>query len=198
MDATADLVIGKQAEEALDLIDPGCRGGREVDVAAKLRSGVVPITSLVAARRAEIWINPEIDQGFGLSGTFGVAGFPSAEAYKVGSSYPYARVPRAFLRMGDRLAFTNGVVALAIAAAIVYAAFGGLTEPLIPLFAIGVFIAFTLAQAGMVAHWWRERDSGWRNIRPSRPSDSMRASSARRWSRSVQIACSCAFRYRGR
>lgn len=47
---------------------------------------------------AEIWINPEIDQGFGLNGTFGVAGFPSAEAYKVGSTYPYARVPRAFLR----------------------------------------------------------------------------------------------------
>jgi high affinity Mn2+ porin len=47
---------------------------------------------------AEIWINPEIDQGFGLSGTFGVAGFPSAEAYKVGSSYPYARLPRMFLR----------------------------------------------------------------------------------------------------
>jgi high affinity Mn2+ porin len=47
---------------------------------------------------AEIWIDPEIDQGFGLSGTFGVAGFPSAEAYKVGSAYPYARIPRAFLR----------------------------------------------------------------------------------------------------
>jgi high affinity Mn2+ porin len=46
----------------------------------------------------ELWIDPEIDQGFGLSGTFGVAGFPSAEAYKVGSSYPYARVPRMFLR----------------------------------------------------------------------------------------------------
>jgi high affinity Mn2+ porin len=47
---------------------------------------------------AEIWVDPEIDQGFGLSGTFGVAGFPSAEAYKVGAAYPYARVPRAFLR----------------------------------------------------------------------------------------------------
>ena len=47
---------------------------------------------------AEFWINPEIDRGFGLSGTFGVAGFPSAEAYKVGSSYPYARLPRMFLR----------------------------------------------------------------------------------------------------
>ena len=47
---------------------------------------------------AEIWIDPEIDQGFGLSSTFGVAGFPSAEAYKVGATYPYARIPRAFLR----------------------------------------------------------------------------------------------------
>ncbi len=47
---------------------------------------------------AEIWLNPEIDQGFGLSRTFGVAGFPSAEAYKAGATYPYARLPRAFLR----------------------------------------------------------------------------------------------------
>jgi high affinity Mn2+ porin len=47
---------------------------------------------------AEIWIDPEIDQGFGLSNTFGVAGFPSAEAYKVGAAYPYARIPRTFLR----------------------------------------------------------------------------------------------------
>jgi high affinity Mn2+ porin len=46
----------------------------------------------------EIWIDPEIDQGFGLSGTFGVAGFPSAEAYKVGQTDPYARIPRLFLR----------------------------------------------------------------------------------------------------
>jgi high affinity Mn2+ porin len=47
---------------------------------------------------AELWINPEVDQGFGLSGTLGVAGFPSAEAYKVGADYPYARLPRMFIR----------------------------------------------------------------------------------------------------
>ncbi len=70
--------------------------------------------------------------------------------------------PRLFLRMGDRLAFTNGVLVLAIPAALIYAAFGGQTTPLIPLFAIGVFLAFTLAQSGMVAHWWRHRDRGWR------------------------------------
>ena len=46
---------------------------------------------------AELWINPEIDQGFGLSNTLGAAGFTSGEAYKLGYSYPYARVPRAFV-----------------------------------------------------------------------------------------------------
>ena len=47
---------------------------------------------------AELWINPEIDQGFGLSNTLGLAGFSSGEAYKVGNSYPYLRIPRAFIR----------------------------------------------------------------------------------------------------
>ncbi len=47
---------------------------------------------------AEAWINPEIDQGFGLSSTVGAAGFPSGEAYKVGASVPYTRLPRMFVR----------------------------------------------------------------------------------------------------
>jgi high affinity Mn2+ porin len=47
---------------------------------------------------AELWINPDIDQGFGLGNTHGIAGFPSAEAYKVGADYPYVRVSRAFVR----------------------------------------------------------------------------------------------------
>jgi high affinity Mn2+ porin len=47
---------------------------------------------------AEAWINPEIDQGFGLSGSVGVAGFPSGEAYKVGADSPYTRLQRAFVR----------------------------------------------------------------------------------------------------
>jgi high affinity Mn2+ porin len=46
----------------------------------------------------ELWVDPEIDQGFGLSGTLGVAGFPNGEAYKQGADYPYFRVPRAFFR----------------------------------------------------------------------------------------------------
>lgn len=47
---------------------------------------------------AEFWINPEVDQGFGLSNTLGLAGFPSGEAYKVGARVPYVRVPRFFVR----------------------------------------------------------------------------------------------------
>jgi high affinity Mn2+ porin len=58
---------------------------------------------------AEIWINPEIDQGFGLNNTLGVAGFPSGEAYKIGKDQPYLRLPRLFVRQtldleGDRAA----------------------------------------------------------------------------------------------
>ena len=47
---------------------------------------------------AEFWFNPEIDQGFGVGNTHGAAGFPSAEAYKLGANYPYVRVQRAFVR----------------------------------------------------------------------------------------------------
>ena len=47
---------------------------------------------------AELWVDPEIDQGFGLSNTLGIAGFTSGEAYKVGAAVPYARVPRYFVR----------------------------------------------------------------------------------------------------
>lgn len=60
---------------------------------------------------AEFWINPEIDQGFGLSNTFGVAAFPSAESYKVGSDYPYARLTRYFVRQTVNLGEVTETVA---------------------------------------------------------------------------------------
>jgi amino acid transporter len=72
------------------------------------------------------------------------------------------QAPRLFLRMGDRLAFSNGIVLLSLTAAIIYVAFGGETGPLIPLYAVGVFLAFTLSQTGMVVHWWRLRNAHWR------------------------------------
>ncbi|MFJ2960009.1 APC family permease [Streptomyces sp. NPDC087270] len=70
--------------------------------------------------------------------------------------------PRLFLRLGDRLAFSNGIGVLSVAAAVVFVAFSGNTASLIPLYAVGVFLAFTLSQAGMVLHWWRLRDRHWR------------------------------------
>ncbi|NDZ78125.1 APC family permease [Streptomyces sp. SID10853] len=70
--------------------------------------------------------------------------------------------PRVFLRLGDRLAFSNGVILLSVAAAVVYVAFDGRTDSLIPLYAVGVFLAFTLSQSGMVVHWWRSRSRHWR------------------------------------
>jgi amino acid transporter len=70
--------------------------------------------------------------------------------------------PALFLRMGDRLAFSNGIVLLALLAAVVYVAFDGDTNALIPLYAVGVFLAFTLSQAGMVVRWLRTRESGWK------------------------------------
>ena len=71
-------------------------------------------------------------------------------------------MPRGFAYRGERLAFNAGIVALAVLAIIVAVAFGGRVESLIPLYAIGVFTAFTLSQAGMVRHWFSEKGPGWR------------------------------------
>jgi amino acid transporter len=71
-------------------------------------------------------------------------------------------MPRQFSFRGDRLAFTSGIVILSVAASLLIVAFGGITTALIPLYAVGVFIAFTIGQTGMVIHWIRERSPGWR------------------------------------
>ena len=71
-------------------------------------------------------------------------------------------MPRQFSFRGDRLAYSWGIVLLAgIAFALIWA-FDGDTHSLIPLYSVGVFVCFTLSQLGMVRHWLRERDSGWR------------------------------------
>src|SRR5690348_994729 len=71
-------------------LDPGSRGNETVDMT--LYAGASPWEG------GEAWANVEMNQGFGLSGTFGVAAFPSAEAYKVGSAEPYGRLHRLFFR----------------------------------------------------------------------------------------------------
>ena len=72
-------------------------------------------------------------------------------------------VPRQFASLGERLVFSNGILVLAGFAALLIVIFGGDTHALIPLYAVGVFISFTLSQAGMVRHWWAELGSGWRH-----------------------------------
>jgi hypothetical protein len=66
-------------------------------------------------------------------------------------------MPSFFGERGRRLVFSSGIIALAILAGLLLIAFGGVTDKLIPLFAIGAFSAFSLSQIGMVAHWWCKR-----------------------------------------
>ena len=66
-------------------------------------------------------------------------------------------LPRQFATRGDKLVFSNGIVILAIFASVLVIAFGGDTSRLIPLYAVGVFLSFTLSQSGMVRHWLKER-----------------------------------------
>ncbi len=70
-------------------------------------------------------------------------------------------LPRQLQGLGDRLVFSNGIIILAFVSAVLIVAFNGDTHLLIPLFAIGAFLAFTLSQSGMVMHWYRERGPGW-------------------------------------
>ena len=68
------------------------------------------------------------------------------------------QAPRSLLRIGDRLTFRNGILLLSVTSAAIYIAFRGNTESLLPLYAVGVFLAFTLSQTGMIMHWRRHRD----------------------------------------
>ena len=69
-------------------------------------------------------------------------------------------LPAGFANRGRRLVYSLGISVLAVIAGLILIAFGGITDRLIPLFAVGAFGAFTLSQAGMVVHWWRKRGSG--------------------------------------
>jgi amino acid transporter len=72
-------------------------------------------------------------------------------------------LPRQFMNQGDRLAFSNGILILSVLASVLLVVFEGDTHALIPLYMIGVFVSFTLSQAGMVIHWRRLREAGWRS-----------------------------------
>ena len=69
-------------------------------------------------------------------------------------------LPRQFMNQGDRLAFSNGIIVLSVFAAVLIVVFRGDTQSLLPLYMIGVFISFTLSQAGMVIHWRHSKEPG--------------------------------------
>jgi amino acid transporter len=85
-------------------------------------------------------------------------GFPLLAAVIARDGY----LPHQFTHRGLRLAYSNGIIVLGALAILLVVAFRGETHALIPLFAVGVFLCFTLSQSGMVRHWQRQRGAGWR------------------------------------
>jgi len=92
-----------------------------------------------------------------LAVTTSFAGFPMLASLMAKDGF----LPRQFSNLGDRLVFSNGILILAAVSSALLIVFGGSTHALIPLYAIGVFTAFTLSQTGMVKHWWREHGPRW-------------------------------------
>jgi amino acid transporter len=84
-------------------------------------------------------------------------GFPRLAAIMAEDDY----FPHQFSHRGVRLAYSNGILVLSALAIALVVVFAGSTHALIPLFAVGVFLCFTLSQAGMVRHWLRDRTPGW-------------------------------------
>ncbi|HVN55260.1 MAG TPA: APC family permease [Anaerolineaceae bacterium] len=85
------------------------------------------------------------------------AGFPRIAAILAADKY----LPRQLTNLGDRLVYANGIVLLSVGTALLILAFGGDTHSLVPLFAVGAFLAYTISQTGMVVHWLRLRGPGW-------------------------------------
>jgi amino acid transporter len=96
-----------------------------------------------------------------LSANTSFAGFPRLCQIVARDDF----LPHAFANRGRRLVFSLGIYVLTVFAAVLLIIFGGITDRLIPLFAVGAFLAFTLSQAGMVAHWRRaDAPHRWRNL----------------------------------
>jgi amino acid transporter len=93
-----------------------------------------------------------------LAANTGYSAFPLLAVNLAKDNY----IARMFTIRGDRLGYSNGILFLAVTSIILIIAFKGRTELLIPLYAVGVFIPFTLAQIGMLVKWVRERPAGWR------------------------------------
>jgi len=93
-----------------------------------------------------------------LAANTSFAGFPRLAAILARDGY----MPRIFHARGNRLVFSYGIVVLAAISALLLVAFDAKTTRLIPLYALGVFLSFTLSQTGMIRHWLRTKEAGWR------------------------------------
>jgi len=92
-----------------------------------------------------------------LAANTSFADFPRLAYFLARDGY----IPRQFGTRGDRLVYSNGILILGATAAVLIVLFGGETHALIPLYAVGVFISFTLSQASMVRRWLTRREEGW-------------------------------------
>jgi amino acid transporter len=94
-----------------------------------------------------------------LAANTAFADFPRVCSFLARDGY----MPRYMARLGDRLVFHNGILMLAVMAIVLVFVFHGELDGLLPLYAVGVFTAFSLSQAGMVAHWLKKRTGNWRS-----------------------------------
>ena len=93
-----------------------------------------------------------------LAANTSFADFPRLSSFLARDGF----MPRQFGFRGDRLAFSTGIIALAGLAIVLLIGFDASVSALIPLYTLGVFVAFTLSQSGMVRRWWHRREPGWR------------------------------------
>jgi len=116
---------------------------------ARAAFGGTPLYYLVQATTAMILV---------LAANTSFADFPRLASILAHDGF----LPRQFSFRGDRLNFSHGIAALAALSGVLLVLYAADTNRLIPLYAVGVFISFTLSQSGMVVHWWKLREAGWR------------------------------------
>jgi amino acid transporter len=125
------------------------------------RSGVTVLSQVMVAAVGRSWLyyvaSLATTTALTLAANTSFGGLPVLASLLARDDY----LPHVFAVRGDRLVFQYGIWALAVMAAGLLILAGGNTNALIPLFAIGVFIGFTLAQSGLVVHWWRQRPPLW-------------------------------------
>ncbi len=126
------------------------------------RSGQTVLSQIMAMSVGRGWayyiVSITITIVLALAANTSFGGLPVLASLVARDNY----LPHLFTIRGDRQTFGNGIFVLTLMSGALLVAVRGNTNDLIPLFAIGVFIGFTLSQAGLVVHWWRERPARWR------------------------------------